>query len=486
VRELGWRTWVYMAVTVLAAGVAGARWIHWGLLEPRLGGLALLAGMWAVFDACSVRLPGRGTVSVTSLITFLSVTAYGPDAGIVVVLLGSAAAAAFSRRPWYKSVFNAAQFALAAALAGLAYQAAGGTAGQKVDAAFLAPYYALVATHLLVNSMLLSLLFFTLDGQAPWRNWWSIISTSWPNVIASLFSGIFLQAAYTSLSLLGVLFVFVLLLGVRFTFKLFVDAQNFYLEIVHVLTRVLEVKDPFTSGHSERVARLAEEIGREMGFFDRSLELLKNSALMHDVGKVAIPDSILVKPGPLTAAERVQMDLHVDAGNRILREAAHLQQVSDFVGGHHEHFDGSGYPRRLAGREIPLASRIIAAADAFDAMATDRPYRSALPLTEVMVRLQEGASQQFDPEVLRVLFRLKGYDPETGILAGDAEGHAASALRPAIRFTARSARGPVAAGGPAAGPKPVAPAAAPSAADVLSSADRVGSGLPRKRRRKAS
>lgn len=454
------------------------RWLRWDELSSHLPGLVVLVGMAAVFYAYSVPLPGRATVSVTGLVALLSISAYGPSAGLLVVPLGTAFAFFFSRRPWYKTCFDVAQFALSASLAGVAYGLAGGLAGEAVRLRFLGPYYAMAGTYLVVNSLLLSLLFFTLDGQAPWRYWWSIVSTSWLNVVASLFAGIFLQAVYTSLNLAGVVFIFALLLGVRYTFKLFADAQNFYLEIVRVLIRVLEFKDPFTSGHSERVAQLSELIGREMGFVDRSLELLKNSALMHDIGKVAVPDAILVKPGPLTAAERVQMDLHVEAGDLILSDAPHLQRVSDFVAGHHEHFNGGGYPRHMAGEEIPLASRIIAAADAFDAMATDRPYRSALPLSEVMMRLQEAAGGQFDPAVLAVLFRLKGYDPETGVLAGTLGGWAVPAFRPTLRRRSLGSR--------AAVPRPIVAAGATPDEVAGRPAPRDPAGAGRRRRPRAS
>jgi two-component system cell cycle response regulator len=218
-----------------------------------------------------------------------------------------------------------------------------------------------------------------------------------------------MEAIFVHMGLLGILFIFLMLLAVRVAFQLYANDKNFYREITGVLERALTFKDPVTGSHSERVALLATQLGKELGIVDTDLDLLRHAALLHDVGKVAVPDAILGKAGPLDAQERTAMNLHVTAADDILETSRHLGPLADMVRGHHERLDGKGYPDRVEGGEIPLAARIIAVADAYDAMTQDRPYRAAMPEQEAVLRLQEGSGTQFDPTVVRALFRIKGF-----------------------------------------------------------------------------
>jgi putative nucleotidyltransferase with HDIG domain len=177
-----------------------------------------------------------------------------------------------------------------------------------------------------------------------------------------------------------------------------------YLDTINAVVNTLEARDPYTRGHTERVTLIAESIARRMGISDEELYIIKVGALLHDVGKIGVTDAILQKPGPLDSEEFGQIREHPNKGRQILSNIAFLQGAIPCVLHHHERYDGSGYPERLAGARIPLPGRIISVADAFDAMTTDRPYRSRLPVRRAMAELRRHAGRQFDPAVVDAFF----------------------------------------------------------------------------------
>lgn len=166
---------------------------------------------------------------------------------------------------------------------------------------------------------------------------------------------------------------------------------------------IMEAHDPFTAGHSRRVGRLARLIGTSLGLDDAERDDLERAGLLHDIGKLGIPEAILNKPGPLTAEEFERVKTHPRVGHRILRPVQALRGALDGVLHHHENWDGSGYPMGLTGQDIPLQARILRVVDAFDAMTSARPYRDALPVRVSLRMLDEGAGIHFDPEIVRAL-----------------------------------------------------------------------------------
>jgi putative two-component system response regulator len=172
------------------------------------------------------------------------------------------------------------------------------------------------------------------------------------------------------------------------------------------LAEVVDHRDTTTFHHSERVAMYAVQIAQELGLDEGLVELIEQAASVHDLGKIGIPDRILLKPGPLSSDERTTMWLHTEIGARILGQFHLFRSGADIVLHHHEAFDGSGYPGRLAGDAIPLGARVVAVADAFDAMTSDRPYRGALSVADATARLRAGAGLQWDPLVVAAMLRL--------------------------------------------------------------------------------
>jgi diguanylate cyclase (GGDEF)-like protein len=177
---------------------------------------------------------------------------------------------------------------------------------------------------------------------------------------------------------------------------------------VQALAAAIEERDNYTNEHSEEVVHLARGVAMILGLATEQVERIAHAALLHDVGKLAVPDEILHKRGVLTPEEWSVMAEHPVAGERILLRIPDLTAIAPVVRHEHEHWDGSGYPDRLRGRKIPIGSRIILACDAYHAMLTDRPYRAAMSPAEAMAELRGGAGRQFDPEVIEALLDLLG------------------------------------------------------------------------------
>jgi ribonuclease P protein subunit RPR2 len=176
--------------------------------------------------------------------------------------------------------------------------------------------------------------------------------------------------------------------------------REMFTQTIGALAEAVDKRDPYTSKHSIRVKEISVDIGRVMHVNDEELEALEWGGLLHDVGKIGVPDSILHKPEPLTPQERELIQLHPITGWEIVRQVDFLGAASDVVRHHHERWDGGGYPDGLKGEDIPLTARVFAVADTFDALTTTRPYRPASPITEARVLIAEGRGTQFDPAVV--------------------------------------------------------------------------------------
>lgn len=178
------------------------------------------------------------------------------------------------------------------------------------------------------------------------------------------------------------------------------ELSRSYMATVRALSNAVEARDPYTGKHAERVAAYGIEIARAIGLPAPDSPELEFGFVLHDIGKVAIPDSILYKPAPLTSEERHLMARHPTIGAEIVDGIEFLQEAAKVVRSHHERWDGSGYPDGLRGEEIPIAARVFAVADVFDALTTDRPYRPALPLHEARRLIVLGSGSHFDPDAV--------------------------------------------------------------------------------------
>jgi len=176
--------------------------------------------------------------------------------------------------------------------------------------------------------------------------------------------------------------------------------------MLSVLSRAIEARDPHARGHSTRVTALAESIAIQLGWSEERLALLHIGGPLHDIGKLAISDEVLSKPGRLDDHELAQIREHPKLGARLLLRVAAFRNALPYVLYHHERWDGTGYPTGRAGEEIPVEARVLAIADAFDAMTSDRPYRRALSRDEALAEVERCSGTQFDPELVEVFLGL--------------------------------------------------------------------------------
>jgi putative nucleotidyltransferase with HDIG domain len=188
--------------------------------------------------------------------------------------------------------------------------------------------------------------------------------------------------------------------------RLYSDIKENYIRTIKALAIAVDAKDTYTHGHSENVMNIAEEIAREMNLDEKNIGIIRDAGLLHDIGKIGIPGQILNKPGPLTYEEfNGIMKTHSSLGANIVRDVPFLQGLYKLILHHHEHFDGSGYPDGIKGEQIPLGARILHVADAFEAMTSNRPYRTSLGEVEALRRLVAAKSTQFDPVVIDAFLR---------------------------------------------------------------------------------
>jgi putative nucleotidyltransferase with HDIG domain len=184
------------------------------------------------------------------------------------------------------------------------------------------------------------------------------------------------------------------------------DQLDTYNDTIEGWSRALDLRDHETEGHSQRVTAMAVELAQQMGMAGDELEHLRRGALLHDIGKIAIPDGVLLKPGPLSAAEREMINRHPDYAKNLLEQVDFLEPALAIPYSHHEHWDGKGYPQGLKGEEIPLAARVFAVVDVWDALTSDRPYRKAMSHEEAIAIIWNNKGTHFDPEVVDEFLQL--------------------------------------------------------------------------------
>jgi HD-GYP domain-containing protein (c-di-GMP phosphodiesterase class II) len=200
------------------------------------------------------------------------------------------------------------------------------------------------------------------------------------------------------------LFIFPLVVGRQF-YQRYLGLRDAYRDTIRSLIGALEAKDPYTRGHSVRVAVYATQIGVELGLEDDALERLEYSALLHDLGKLSLPSQILTKDSALTDDEFAAMRDHPAAGAAMVERVPPLRELAPLVLNHHERPDGRGYPGGLCADQIPVPSRILSVADAYDAMTTDRAYRGAMSPEDAAQELRDGAAKQFDEQIVDAFLR---------------------------------------------------------------------------------
>lgn len=340
-------------------------------------------------------------------------------------------------KPWSVVFFNLAQLVLTSGLAAAAYVWLGGrvlqvspVSSRPLDAAdfpsVLVPL-AVMAVISVFGNMLMTAGGMALYTQRSLSETTGTMIAFVPTQFALAFVGV-LIAQVLAISYWALPLFVAPLIVARQLYLRYEALKIAYVETIRSLIGALEAKDPYTRGHSERVSAYAAELGAAMGLEQRALERLEYAALLHDLGKLAVPGAVLTKPGRLDSDEMDRIREHPGRGAEMVKRIPHLRDLAETVAEHHERIDGTGYPAGIDGAHMPLTARILAVADSFDAMTTTRAYRPALDYEEALAELSGGANGQFDAEIVRVFIetgvgRSKWEKPEVvSTLQADASG----------------------------------------------------------------
>ena len=380
--------------------------------------IATLLVLTLALQMFSVRVYGRGSVSVSAIGILASAFLFDTGTTMAIAALAAIAQSIRVRSQLYKAVFDAANFAIAGAAASLVFQAFD---GWRLLAAVLAG-----AVYTAVNNGLLCLAMSLAERAAMSTIWFERFH--WARFHYVLFGPLALAAtiAYEQIGTAG-LVAFALppalmILSVRQYLERTTAAvdeireANLSLRRAHkdtiaALSRSMEAKDLYTGGHTERVAAVAVGIARRLGFRDEELEAIEFGALLHDIGKIGIPEHVLSKPGKLTEDEWDLIKRHPVISDYILSELDLHPFVRQCARSSHERIDGAGYPDGLSGEAIPLPARIVLVADALDALTSTRPYRAARPILGALAEIRAHTGTQFCPNVVAALEELWRKEP---------------------------------------------------------------------------
>ena len=375
------------------------------LSSPHWTGLGITLLLMIVADLVPVRMPGGGFVTPGASLDFASLLVFGgPWTALLNVVATLVGQGLLRRHPPVRVVFNAGFYVLMIAATASVFQLLGGHVG-RIDLPDDLP--ALVAcglTYYLVNGLGLSLILALSGGPSAWRIFQVNFFVTALHHLSYLALGAVTAVAFFRLGPWALaLFVLPILLA-SLSFRRYFEMRQDLLEFVRALAEVLEEVDPYTRQHSIRVAEYSILLGRALGLSERAVRDLEYGALLHDLGKVGRQyQYILQKPGRLSLEEQATMRAHPAEGAAIVAKVRALRGAAAIVKNHHERPDGLGYPCGLRGDDIPLGSRIVMVADAFDAMTSDRPYRRALPPERAVAELRKHAGTQFDERVVAAL-----------------------------------------------------------------------------------
>lgn len=391
--------------TVILAGALFLLFVRPDLSVVEVSSIAAFAFIMFLTEVVSVSLPrGGGTVSVSFAVSLASIIALGPEATAWMSAIGSIRLKDLQGKIPLKIVlFNRAMLALVDGLAGMAYVAAGGEVGSFTFPRSVPALVVCAVCDAFLNVTLVALFIGLREKKSPLYIWVSNIKLLMPNYAALAPVGLLVAIVYMAYGYIGIALFFAPLILARYSFKRFSDMRQAYLDTIKALAGALEAKDECTRGHSERVAAISTEIGKKLGLPLDRVELLEYVGFLHDVGKIGIRDSILKKPGTLSAEEYAEMQQHSLLGAYIVSGISLLGEGACWIRHHHEKYDGTGFPSNLYGKRIPIEARIISVADAYDAITSVRPYKRPMTYYEALEEMRRCSGTHFDPMVVAAL-----------------------------------------------------------------------------------
>jgi HD domain len=388
--------WLYIGLVTAAAAVMIALGPFGGLDWVQVGALGLLL---VACESSATLLNPRGLAwSANSIASLAAVVLCGP---VGAALVGCCTLFGLRRNPSpAQRVFNAAMFTVSAYLAGRTFLLFGGHVGGLVPKSFpgvIGPFAAAAVVHVTVNFALVRGVFWLTREPGTSLGRLGLDLKLWLTDVGYGAFGLLIAALWSVLGPFAPVLVLVPVFVARWAVAQFAAQHRAYEATVSALCQAVETKDFYTRGHSERVSKGAVMISTEIGMRAERVAAIRYAGMLHDVGKLGVPTSVLQKRSALTDDEYAAVQLHPMRGLDIVREIGFLDEALAGIMHHHERIDGRGYPMGLAGDEIPEFARVLAVADAFDAMTSDRSYRGARPVPEAIAEMRKCAGQQFDP-----------------------------------------------------------------------------------------
>ena len=361
-----------------------------------------------ITESSSIKLKEDTALSVVFAIGLATVLIFDPFVASIITFFGILCRVEYDKEKGFsifkhsifKDLFNGCAYSICAGISGLVYSFSFQYFPLMLNKINIAGTILATLIYVLINSLIYILLMTIIEKgsfkEVLTSHFWAI-----RNMLAIAPLGVIIALAFLNFGKFAVILFFVPLLLARYSFKLYMDMRHIYFETIKALSNAMEAKDKYTNGHSYRVADYAVGIADQMNLSSNRVDQVRTAAILHDIGKIGIADAILNKTGRLEDNEYLAIQQHPQIGAKILSEVDFLTEVANIIKYHHERYDGKGYPEGLTDSRIPIEASILAVADAYDAMTSDRPYRKAMDSSVAMKILFKESGTQFNPIVVR-------------------------------------------------------------------------------------
>jgi putative nucleotidyltransferase with HDIG domain len=411
-----------LLVLVVAAGASGLAAVSASIRPLDLGlsgasgleGLLFWIGLTTAAALFPVQTPRGPVVSVFIAPLLASVILGGPTAGAIVAFFGTTDLRELRGEvPWYGTVYNHCSAVIAAVIGGWVYVLSAGDS-TIADGKTLVAAVAAGSIYFVVGELLSAAAIAVRQSRAMWTVLRADFESYGLSLVGLVPLAWLMALAYQHIEYAVAILFTLPLYTTRAAYQSVVDIRKMFTQTIKALASAIDARDPSTKKHSENVSTISVEIGQELGVSEADLESLQWGGLLHDVGKIGVPDAVLLKPSRLNKEERTAMNAHPEKGRDILRDVEALAPILPVILHHHQWYNGSGYPRvrigdterALMGEEIPLLARILHVADAFEAMTAVRPYRTnPMAPHQAIEELKKYSGIQFDPRVVEAFSR---------------------------------------------------------------------------------
>ncbi len=399
------KTYVFF---IFLAGLAVFTYILLKHRDISIVGVVLFGLLAFTANNLPASLPTVGSVSISTAIFFASLMLFGPSTTILVTAISFFNIREFIKKvPYYKQLFNAGQYLVSVGTASLLFET---IYNRDVNKFFNIENIGLVILAsficFLLNTILTAVAI-SISEDKNFINIW-IYNFAWliPFNIFLVAMSIAISFLYRTYGPYTIIFTSLPLIVAQYAYMLRIKERKALINSIKQIVKIIDAKDPYTAGHSVRVAEYTEKIARKLRINEYDVDILTNLANLHDIGKVQVDLSILNKPGRYDDYDWVEMKKHPEVGYEIVKEIVFLKKSAKAILYHHEKIDGSGYPYGIKGDKIPLFAKILTIADAYDAMTSDRPYKKALTQKKAIKELERCADKDFDRKISGIMIEI--------------------------------------------------------------------------------